>query len=343
MRVVTYREAINEALKEEMERDDKVFLLGEDVGAFGGAMAVTKGLYEKFGTKRVMDMPISESVIIGSALGCALTGLRPVAEIMFIDFTCVCMDQIVNQVAKMRYMLGGQVKVPLVIRTQGGAGKSYAAQHSQSLESWFVHTPGIKVVMPSTPYDAKGLLKSCIREDNPIMFIEHKLLYNTKGEIPDGDYTIPIGKAEIKREGNDVTLTTYSRMVLFALEAADILEKEGISVEVIDLRTLNPLDMDTLLDSVKKTGRLLTVEEGNKSVGVGAEIVSRVLEENFDYLDASPRRLASLDIPIPFNRDLERATLPNVQKIIFEVKKLLNKEKNGIIGKDFYQGRRLGK
>jgi len=327
MGIVTYREAINEALREEMERDDKVFLLGEDVGAFGGAMAVTKGLYEKFGSKRIMDMPISESVIIGSALGCALTGLRPVAEIMFIDFTCVCMDQIVNQVAKIRYMLGGQVRVPLVIRTPGGAGKSYAAQHSQSLESWFVHTPGIKVVMPSTPYDAKGLLKSCIREDNPIMFIEHKLLYNTKGEIPDGDYTIPIGKADIKREGNGVTIATYSRMVLFALEAANILEKEGISVEVIDLRTLSPLDMDVILDSVKKTGHLLTVEEGNKILGVGAEIVSRVLEKAFDYLDAPPRRLASRDVPIPFNRDLEGAVLPDVQKIIFEVNELLNKEK----------------
>lgn len=327
MRIVTYREAINEALREEMERDDKVFLLGEDVRAFGGAFAVTKGLYEKFESKRIMDMPISESVIIGSALGCALTGLRPVAEIMFIDFTCVCMDQIVNQVAKIRYMLGGQVKVPLVIRTQGGAGKSYAAQHSQSLESWFVHTPGIKVVMPSTPYDVKGLLKSCIREDNPIMFIEHKLLYNTKGEIPDGDYTIPIGKADIKREGNDVTIATYSRMVLFALEAANILEKEGISVEVIDLRTLSPLDVDVISDSVKKTGRLLTVEEGNKSVGVGAEIVSRVLEKAFDYLDAPPRRLASRDVPIPFNRNLEGAVLPDIQKIIFEIKEFLSKEK----------------
>ena len=327
MRIVTYREAINEALREEMERDDKVFLLGEDVGAFGGAFAVTKGLYEKFGPKRIIDMPISESVIIGSALGCALTGLRPVAEIMFIDFTCVCMDQIVNQVAKIRYKLGGQVKVPLVIRTQGGAGKSYAAQHSQSLESWFVHTPGIKVVMPSTPYDTKGLLKSCIREDNPIMFIEHKLLYNTKGEIPNGDYTIPIGKADIKREGNDVTIATYSKMVLFALEAANILEKEGISVEVIDLRTLSPLDMDVISDSVKKTGRLLTVEEGNKSLGVGAEIVSRVLEKAFDYLDAPPRRLASRDVPIPFNRNLEGAVLPDIQKIIFEIKEFLNKEK----------------
>jgi len=323
MRTITYREAINEALEEEMERDDRVLLLGEDVGAFGGAMAVTKGLYEKFGPKRVMDMPISESAIIGSALGCALTGLRPIAEIMFIDFTCVCMDQIVNQIAKIRYMLGGQVKVPLVIRTQGGAGKSYAAQHSQSLESWFAHTPGLKVIMPSTPYDVKGLLKSSIREDDPIMFIEHKLLYNTKGEISDDDYTIPIGKAEVKRKGNDVTIATYSRLVLFALEAADILEKEGISAEVIDLRTLSPLDINTISDSVRKTGHFLTVEEGNKSFGVGAEVSSGVVEEVFDYLDAPVKRLASKDVPIPFSKNLERAVLPDTEKIIFEVKKLI--------------------
>ena len=323
VRTITYREAINEALKEEMARDERVFLLGEDIGAFGGAMAVTKGLYEKFGQRRVIDMPISESAIIGSALGCALTGLRPIAEIMFIDFTCVCMDQIVNQIAKLRYMLGGQVKVPLVIRTQGGAGKSYAAQHSQSLEAWFAHTPGLKVVMPSTPYDAKGLLKSSIREDNPIMFIEHKLLYNSKGEIPNGDYTIPIGKAEVKRKGNDITIATYSRMVFLALEAADILEKERISVEVIDLRTLSPLDINTILNSVRKTGHLLTVEEGNRNIGVGAEISSRVAEEAFDSLDAPIRRLASKDVPVPFSRNLERAVLPDTEKIISEVKKLM--------------------
>lgn len=322
VRTITYREAINEALREEMDRDESVFLLGEDVGIFGGAMAVTKGLYEKFGQKRVIDTPISESAIIGSALGCALTGLRPIAEIMFIDFTCVCIDQIVNQVAKVRYMLGGQVNVPLVIRTQGGAGKSYAAQHSQSLESWFMNVPGLKVVMPSTPYDAKGLLKTAIREDNPVMFIEHKLLYNSKGEVPDVEYTIPIGKADVKRKGNDITITAHSKMVLHALEAADSLEKEGISVEVIDLRTLSPLDMDTILESVRKTGHLLTVEEGNKSVGVGAEVASRVVEEAFDYLDAPIKRLASKNVPIPFNKELEQAVIPNTQKIVDEVRKL---------------------
>ena len=323
MRTITYREAVNEALREEMERDDRILLFGEDVGLFGGAMAVTKGLYNKFGEKRVIDMPISESAIIGSALGCALTGLRPIAEIMFIDFTCVCMDQIVNQVAKVRYMLGGQVKIPLVIRTQGGAGKSYAAQHSQSLESWFMNVAGIKIVMPSTPYDAKGLLKSSIRDDNPVLFIEHKLLYNTKGEVPDDDYTLPLGKAEVKREGKDITITAHSRMVLLSLEAAALLEKEGVSVEVIDLRTLSPLDISTILKSVKKTGHLLSVEEGRRNVGVGAEVCSQVMEKAFDYLDAPPKRVAALDIPIPFNRNLEKAALPSTEKIISTIKELI--------------------
>jgi len=322
MRTITYREAINEALREEMERDDTVLLIGEDVGIFGGAMAVSKTLYDKFGEKRVVDMPISEAAIMGSALGCALTGLRPIAEIMFIDFVGVCMDQIVNQMAKVRYMLGGQVKVPLVVRTQGGGGKSYAAQHSQSLESWFANVPGLKVVMPSTPYDAKGLLKSAIREDNPIIYIEHKVLYNSKGEVPDEEYTVPIGKADIKREGKDITVTSHCRMVLNALEAADTLEKEGISVEVVDLRTLSPLDTETIIKSVKKTGHLLTVEEGNKSVGIGAEVSAMVTEEAFDYLDAPVRRVAAKDVPIPFNRGLEKAVLPNTQKIIDEVRKL---------------------
>jgi len=323
MRTITYREAVNEALREEMERDDRILLFGEDVGLFGGAMAVTKGLYNKFGEKRVIDMPISESAIIGSALGCSLTGLRPIAEIMFIDFTCVCMDQIVNQVAKVRYMLGGQVRIPLVIRTQGGAGKSYAAQHSQSLESWFMNVAGIKIVMPSTPYDAKGLLKSSIRADNPVLFIEHKLLYNTKGEVPDDDYTLPLGKAEVKREGKDITITAHSRMVLLSLESAALLEKEGVSVEVIDLRTLNPLDIDTIVESVKKTGHLLSVEEGRRNVGVGAEVCSQVMEKAFDYLDAPPKRVAALDIPIPFNRNLEKASLPSTEKIISTIKELI--------------------
>ena len=320
MREITYREAINEAICEEMSRDETVFLLGEDVGLFGGAMAVTKGLYDKFGKKRVIDTPISESAIIGAALGSSLTGLRPVAEIMFIDFIGTCMDQIFNQVAKTRFMLGGTVKVPLVIRTQGGAGKSYAAQHSQSLESWFIHIPGLKVIMPSSPYDAKGLLKSAIRDDNPILFIEHKLLYNDKGLVPEEEYIVPIGKAEIKKLGSDLTIVTYSRMVNFAIAAADILKQDNIDLEVIDLKTLSPMDMDTIIASVKKTNRLLTVEEGCLTGGVGAEISAKVTELAFDSLDYPVVRIAALDSPIPFNRELEKIVIPQVETIVSKIK-----------------------
>ena len=316
MSELSYREAIILALDEELERDPNVFLLGEDVGRFGGAMACSRGLFQKHGPKRVMDAPISEAAIVGCALGAALTGLRPIAEIMFIDFTTVCMDQIVNQVAKVTYMLGGQVKVPLVLRTQGGAGKSYAAQHSQSLEAWFAHVPGIKVVMPSTPADAKGLLKSAIREDCPVMFIEHKLLYNTKGEVPEGEYLIPIGVSEVKRQGRDVTVATYSYMVLKALAAAEELLKErGLSVEVIDLRTLSPLDMAPVYESVRKTGRLVCVEEDCRSYGIGAEITSRVQEHCFGYLDGPIQRVAALDCPIPCSHVLEKAVIPQVEDI----------------------------
>ena len=321
--IVTYREAINQALREEMERDKSIILIGEDIGLFGGAMAVTKGLYEKFGEERVIDTPISESVIIGGALGMALTGLRPVAEIMFVDFTLVCMDQIINQIAKVRYMLGGQVEVPLVIRTQGGGGKGYAAQHSQSLEVLFSHIPGLKVVMPSNPEDAKGLLKKSIRDNNPVLFIEHKLLYNEKGNIPELEYTIPLGKAKISREGKDITIAAHSRMVLFALEAADSLAKEGISCEVIDLRTLRPLDTETVINSIKKTHRLITVEEGHLSFGIGAEICSRVMELAFDEIDAPPLRIGALEAPIPFNERLEKDVLPSSLKIIKAVHNLI--------------------
>lgn len=323
MRQISYREAINEALREEMERDDRVFLIGEDIGVFASAFKVSGGLFNKFGAKRVIDTPISESAIVGSALGAALTGLRPIAEIMFIDFTACCMDQIANQVAKVRYMLGGQVKVPLVLRTQGGAGTGYAAQHSQSLEAWFMHVPGLKVTMPSTPYDAKGLLKSAIREDNPVMFIEHKILYNTKGDVPKDEYTLPLGTADIKKEGSDVTIVAHSRMVLCALEAAIEIEKDGINAEVIDLCTLNPLDMDTILTSVKKTSRLVTVEEGCRNVGVGAEISARIMEQAFDYLDAPVRRVAAKDVPIPCSRILEQVVIPDTQDIIKAVKDVL--------------------
>jgi len=313
---MTYRDAVRLALREEMKRDGRVFIIGEDVGKFGGAMAVTKGLFDEFGPKRVVDTPISESAIIGSALGAALTGLVPVAELMFIDFTGVCMDQIVNQVAKTRYMLGGQVEVPLVIRTQGGAGKGYAAQHSQSLEAWFCHAPGLIVVMPSTPRDARGLLKSAIREPNPVLFIEHKNLYNTEGEVPDEEELIPLGMAEIKRAGSQVTITAHSRQVLQALEAAELLSREhGIDCEVIDLRTVSPLDMETILASVRKTGRLVTVEEGYQNNGIGAEVISRVVAAAFDALDAEPLRVAFPNCPVPFAKSLETAVLPDARKI----------------------------
>ena len=320
---MTYREAIRLALREEMKRDERVFIIGEDVGKFGGAMAVTKGLFDEFGAKRLVDTPISESAIIGAALGSALTGLIPVAEIMFIDFMAVCMDQIVNQVAKIRYMLGGQVQVPLVIRTQGGAGKGYAAQHSQSLESWFCHIPGLIVVMPSSPRDARGLLKSAIREPNPVLFIEHKLLYNVEGDVPEAEELIPLGRAEVKRPGKDVTIVAHSLQVLKALEAAETLAKDHrIEAEVVDLRTVAPLDEETILASVRKTGRLVCVEEGYQNNGVGAEVVSRVVAKAFDSLDAEPLRVAFPNSPIPFAKSLETALLPNTKKIVEAVLKI---------------------
>jgi pyruvate/2-oxoglutarate/acetoin dehydrogenase E1 component len=323
MREITYREAIREALIEEMEKDPMVFLLGEDIGIYGGAYAVTKGLLEKFGDKRVKDTPLSEAVIAGAAIGAAACGTRPIAEIMYIDFMTFCMDQMVNQAAKMRYMFGGKMKVPLVIRTQGGAGRFNAAQHSQSLEAWFVHVPGLKVVMPSTPHDAKGLLKSAVRDDNPVIFIEHKLLYNTKGQIPDGEYTIPLGKAEVKRKGEDVTIVSYSRMALLALEAADELSSCGINPEVIDLGTLSPMDIETIVGSVKKTGRVIIVEEDCKTGGVGAEILSRINEEAFDYLDAPIIRIAAKDVPLPFSPILENMAIPNKESIVEAVKRIV--------------------
>ncbi len=319
---MTFREAIISALDEELGREPAVFMMGEDIGCFGGAMACSTGLQDKYGSGRLIDMPISESAMIGSALGAAMTGLRPIAEIMFVDFTAVCMDQIVNQVAKVTYMLGGQVKVPLVIRTQGGAGKSYAAQHSQSLEVWFGHIPGLKVVMASTPADAKGLLKSAVRDDSPVMFIEHKLLYNTKGEVPNGEYLTPIGVSDIKREGKDVSVATHSHMVLKAIQAAEELSTErDFSVEVIDLRTISPLDMGPVYESVGKTGRLVCVEEGHHDFGVGAEVASRVQEHCFDSLDGPIKRVAALDCPIPCSHVLEKAVIPqtdDIKKAIME-------------------------
>lgn len=326
MREITYRQAIIEAMDEEMSRDSRVFLMGEDVGLFGGAMGCSKGLFEKYGGSRCIDTPLAEAAIIGGALGCALTGLRPIAEIMFVDFTGVCFDQIVNQVAKIRYMLGGQVKVPMVIRTQGGAGRSYAAQHSQSWEALFSHIPGLKVVMPSTPYDAKGLLKSAIREDNPILFIEHKGLYTSKGDLPQGEYLIPIGKAQVKRQGKDVTLLGHSKSAIMCLEAAQILaDQHNVSAEVIDLMTVSPLDEQTIFDSVRKTSRLACVEEGHRSHGIGAEVAARVIEYCFDHLDAPIARVAAKDIPIPCAKQLEEAMLPNVDDVVKAALATLNK------------------
>ena len=323
MREIAYREALREALIEEMKRDERVFIMGEDVAIYGGAFKVTNDLYKMFGEERVKDTPISEAAIAGTATGAALTGMRPVAEIMYIDFSTQAMDQLVNQAGKIRYMFGGKSKVPLVLRTPAGAGRSYAAHHSQSLEAWYVHAPGLYVVMPATPYDAKGLLKSSIRNDNPIIFIEHKMLYNMKGEVPEEEYLVPLGKGDIKREGKDVTIIAYSRMLYMALEAAESLEKEGISCEVIDPRTLKPLDIELIANSVKKTNRAVVVSEGYKYCGMAAEIATEIMEECFDYLDAPVKRVTTPDVPIPMSPVLESAAIPSAERIIKAVKEIL--------------------
>ncbi len=324
MRELTYAEAIREALRQEMRRDERVFLLGEDLGVYGGAFGVTYGLLEEFGEERVRDTPISEAAIAGAAIGAALTGMRPVAEIMFMDFITIAMEQLVNQGAKLRFMFGGKAKVPLVLRTPAGAGTGAAAQHSQSLEAWLVHVPGLKVVMPSTPYDAKGLLLASIRDDNPVIFAEHKLLYKTKGPVPEEDHTIPLGIADIKREGKDVTIIATSVMALRALQAAEELAEEEIEAEVVDPRTLKPFDAETVNRSVMKTGRALIVHEACLTGGVGAEIAARIAEgPAFDYLDAPIKRLAGLDIPIPYNRALEHHTVPQVENIIEAARELV--------------------
>jgi len=322
MREITYREALREGLQEEMRRDDRVFLLGEDIAEFGGTYKVTEGLLAEFGPQRVRNTPISETAIVGAALGAALLGMRPVAELMYIDFSTVAMDQIVNQIAKIRYMFGGKAKAGLVLRTQGGAGRSSGPHHAQSLEAWFCHTPGLMVVMPSTPYDVKGLIKSSIRSDNPVVFIEHKLLYNEKGPVPEEEYLVSIGKADIKREGSDVTLVATSRMVLRALKAAEALAEDGIEAEVLDLRSLVPLDEDAILQSVKKTGRLVIIHEAVKRGGYGAEIQAVVSEKAFDYLDAPIKRVAAANTPVPFAPILENFVIPDERDIIKEVKEL---------------------
>lgn len=316
VRELQYRQALNEALDEEMARDSAVCVLGEDVGSYGSPFQITRGLFEKYGEKRVRDTPISEAGFTGIAVGAAMTGLRPVTEILYIDFSTLAMDQIVNQAAKARYMFGGKTRMPLVVRTQGGGGRGNAAQHSQSLEMWYVHVPGLIVIQPSTPYDAKGLLKSAIRNDNPVIFIEHKLLYNTTGPVPEEAYLIPIGVADVKRPGDHVTIAATSRMVLFALKAAEELARQGIEAEVIDPRTLKPLDLDTIVKSVEKTGRLVVVNEGHLTGGFTAEVAARVQREAFDWLDAPIMQVATEDVPLPYNGRLELEAIPNEQDII---------------------------
>jgi 2-oxoisovalerate dehydrogenase E1 component len=322
-RKMLFREALQEAAREEMLRDPNVFIMGEDVGLYGGAYGATRGLFDEFGPERVRDTPISEATIGGAAVGAAMAGMRPIAEIMYVDFTPLAMDQIANQGAKNRYMFGGKTTVPMVIRTEGGAGRSIAAHHSQSLEALWTHFPGIYVVMPSTPYDAKGLLKAAIRDDNPVMFIEHKMLYGVQGYVPEEEYVIPFGVADVKREGSDVTVITYSRMVHRALEAAEQLAQEGIGVEVVDLRTLKPLDMETIATSVIKTGRVVGVTEAYKTGSFISELAMRVQEELFDWLDAPIVRVAAADVPVPMSEPLEDAAIPGVDAIIAGIRQAL--------------------
>ena len=325
MPMLTYREALHHALREEMKRDERVLVFGEDVVAYGGAYGVTSGLAKDFGEKRVFDTPIAEGIIAGAAVGAAMGGLRPVAELMTINFALLAADQIINHAAKIMHMFGGQMAVPLVIRAVGGAGAQLASTHSQNLEAMFAHVPGLKVVTPATPADAKGLLKSAIRDDDPVVFIEHALLYRVRGEVPEGEHLVPLGKAEVKREGKDVTVVAYSRMTLVALEAADRLTQEGIEAEVVDLRTLRPLDMATVLRSVRKTHRAVTVEEAWRSYGIGAEVASRIQEEAFDDLDAPIQRVAAVEVPMPYAKNLEQAAIPDAQRVLTAVKEVLGK------------------
>ena len=323
MREIEYKEAIKEALDEEMQRDPDVFLIGEDIGIYGSSFRETQGLFEKYGPERIIDTPISESAIVGSGIGAALTGCRPVVAIMFIDFMTLAMDQIINQAAKIRFMSGGKLKVPMVIRTQGGYCIGMAAQHSQSLEALYYHIPGLKLVMPSNSYDVKGLLKTAIRDNEPVLFIEHKLLYTKKCPVPEEEYTIPFGKADIKKEGKDITIISYSKMVHDSLAAADELEKENISCEVVDLRSLNPLDESTLLGSVKKTGRCIIISEACKKGSIASDIAAIINEKVFDYLDAPVKIVAGLDTPIPYNSGLGAVSVPDKNDISNAVKEML--------------------
>ena len=323
---LTYREALNQALREEMRRDEKVFLIGEDVAYYQGAFKVSKGFLEEFGSRRVVDTPITELGFTGLAIGAAMTGLRPVVEMMTFNFAILAMDQIVNNAAKIRYMSGGQISVPIVIRGPGSAAHQLGAQHSQSLEAWFCHVPGLVVVAPSSPRDAKGLLKTAIRENNPVIFIEAQLLYPTKGEVDEGEYLLPLGVAEIKRAGSDVTLIAYSKMLSIALQAAEVLEKEGIQAEVVDPRTLRPLDLNTLAASVKKTGKAVIIEDGWPFAGLGAQIAESLYTRVFDYLDGPIVRVTGRDVPMPYARNLEDAVIPDVERVMAAVRTVLYKK-----------------
>ena len=320
---ITMREAISQALWEEMENDSRVFILGEEVGMWGGTYAVTKGFYDHFGPDRVRDTPIAEAAIVGAAIGASMTGCRPVAELMTINFAFSAMDHIVNEAAKLRYMFGGQFTLPLVIRTVGGGGRQLGATHSHTPDAIFAHFPGLKVVAPGTPEDAKGLLKSAIRSDDPILFIEHATLYQVRGEVPEGEYMTQIGKSKIQRSGSDVTIITYSKMLDISIKAADELAKEGIEAEIVDLRTLRPLDMQPVFESFKQTNRAVIVEEGWKSFGVGSEVAARIYEEAFDYIDAPIQRVAQKEVPLPYNRALEQLALPQVSDVVKAVKEVL--------------------
>jgi len=323
MAEITYREAIKRALREELQNDERVFLVGEDIGRFGGTFKTTLGLLDEFGPKRVRNTPISEAAIIGLAVGAAATGLRPIAEIMYCDFATIAMDQLVNQAAKMRYMFGARLSLPLTVRIPMGGRRSAAAQHSQCLEAWFVHVPGLKVAVPSSPYDAKGLLKSAVRDPNPTLVFENKMLYNTTGEVPEEPYFVPWGQANVVRQGTDVTVVATSDMVSYALKAADTLAAEGVSVEVIDPRTLVPLDVETIVASVKKTNRLVIAHEACVTGGVGAEIAARVGHDAFEYLDAPIERVGAKDSPIPFSPVLEKFILPDHEDVIEAVRRTL--------------------
>lgn len=325
MRTITYRDALREAIAEEMRRDERVYILGEDIAGYGGTYGVTKGLFEEFGEKRVKDTPLAEEVIVGTAIGSALGGLRPICELMTMNFSLLASDQIINSMAKFRYMFGGQPRIPVVIRMPGGGGAQRGAQHSQMLESLYAHIPGLKVVMPATPYDAKGMLKAAVRQDDPMLFVEHELLYNIKGDVPDlgEDYTVPLNRGIVRRDGRDVTIVTFSRMVHICMQAAEDLAKEGIEAEVIDLRSIRPIDLDLVLDSVRKTNRVVVAEEGWKYYGTGQGVAALIYEHAFDWLDAPIGHVTGKDVPMPYAKPLERAALPSRADVVAAVRAIV--------------------